>query len=66
MTKRSALYKAAVEWIAANDEPTLVDVADVPTIAELVSVAMTADIHGTDPEVVALDVLHERIKANRT
>jgi hypothetical protein len=53
---RRPRYRDAVEWIALNDEPSN------PDVAELLSVALIADIFGTTPERVAQDVIRFRAK----
>lgn len=50
-------YKAAVEWIAWNDEPTLTEPDE---IAMQLTVLLVADIFGADPETVAKDVVKVR------
>jgi hypothetical protein len=56
MKSRSKKYKFAIEWIAINDEPTVVQIAD------LISVTLIADMFGFDPQDVAKDVLNLRQK----
>lgn len=57
-----ANFKAAVRWIAENDETAETEVAELEA---LVSVALVADVWGKSPHVVALEVLRERAKMER-
>lgn len=56
MKSRSKKYKFAIEWIAINDDPTVVQIAD------LISVTLIADMFGFDPQDVTKDVLNLRQK----
>ena len=57
---RRKTYKTAVQWIADNDEPTLLDDEEV---SNLISVQLVAEIYSKDCRIVAIDVVTERIKA---
>lgn len=57
--RRVAGYRAAVEWIAMNDEDDD-DHADVEAVAEMVTVALVADVWQVSASVVAADVLEAR------
>jgi hypothetical protein len=59
MKSRSKKYKFAIEWIAINDEPTIVQIAD------FISVTLIADMYGFDPKDVATDVLRFRERMER-
>ena len=48
------LYRSAVEWIAYNDEPSIVDRKQ---IAELVSVCLVADVFGVEPINIAKEII---------
>lgn len=50
-------YRAAVRWIADNDEPAE---REAETIAGLISVVLVADLFGVEPARVAGDVLKAR------
>ena len=54
---RRASYRAAIGWIALNDEPIERDPA---VIAELISAVLVADIFGVEPERVGADVARLR------
>jgi hypothetical protein len=56
--KRPSL-KAAVEWIAYNDEP---GEFDQESVDGLISVLLVADLFGVPPEMVARRVIAERYK----
>ena len=51
------LYQNAVAWIAENDEP---ECDDMQEMADLISVALVADLWGKAPEEVAAAVLYRR------
>jgi hypothetical protein len=55
--EQTRLYRRAVEWIAAEDEP---DEMHRPTVAAMVSVALVADIFGKDADAVARSVIRRR------
>lgn len=62
VTRRVASYRAAIFWIARNDDTTFLDVT--PLIGS-VSVALVADLFGrTDEEVIA-DLRKEVSKLDR-
>jgi hypothetical protein len=50
-------YREAIEWIAYNDEPTLLDRMQ---ISELISVCLVSDVFGVEPINVAMDIIHIR------
>lgn len=56
--KRPSL-KAAIDWIAENDEPTGADESEA---SDLISVALTADLFGISTEAVAKKVVAYRRK----
>ena len=56
---RRASYRAAVAWIAENDEAG----DDTVEIAEMISTLLVADIFGVTPERVASDVVRYRRRA---
>lgn len=56
MSRRPS-YREGVRWIAANDEPTVTDLA---TLESLISVALLADLFGHPRSKVALDVARVR------
>jgi predicted secreted protein len=56
------LYQKSVEWIARNDEPTIMDERDV---SKMISVVLVADIHGKDPREVAKDIVGIRREDQR-
>ncbi len=51
------LYRAAVNWIAENDEPTE---SDAEIVATLISVCLIADLFTRQPSEVAADVVKRR------
>lgn len=55
-----AKYKDAVAWIAYNDETDLRMPDDLPTIQDLVTVLLVADLWGKPQRKVAEDVLKLR------
>lgn len=57
-----ASYKAAVEWIATEDEAAE---DDVNVIARLISVCLVADLWAKPRKKVAHDVLAYRVKRSR-
>lgn len=57
-----ANFKAAVRWIALNDE---LEETSPEVLAELVSVCLVADVWGKTPHVVALEVLRDRDRWHR-
>ena len=59
---KPSLYKQAVTWIAANDEPTFMLPIEM---ADLISVCLVADLWNRTPGEVAIDVIIERKKAAR-
>lgn len=59
---KPSLYKQAVEWIAGNDEPTLMEPHQ---IVEMISVCLVADLWRRTPAEVAIDIIIERKKAAR-
>jgi cbb3-type cytochrome oxidase subunit 1 len=50
-------YKAAVQWIAENDEPTWYG---VDSVALMLTVVLVADLFGKTPEDVAKSVVRYR------
>lgn len=52
-------YRAAVKWIAMNDEPTEHRVEEME---RLISVALVADMFGAETARVARDVIHLRAR----
>lgn len=57
MTRVRPTLQEAVRWIAENDEPLLLEVAQVE---ELISVMLIADLFGKTPQVVAGLVVNHR------
>lgn len=57
-TKRPS-YDRHVEWIALNDEPTILDIEEA---AQMLTITMTADLFDKSPEQVATDVVRFRDK----
>ena len=55
-------YKAAVKWIADNDESRLADYNDVEEISGMLTVNLVADLWHKNAEDVARDVVTERKK----
>lgn len=53
------LYRSAVEWIAYNDEPMILDLRQ---IAELISVSLVSDVFGVEPVNVAKQIILIRRK----
>jgi hypothetical protein len=53
-------YRAAIEWLAFNDEPTLKDAEE---IGSLVTTSLVADMFDLDHKVVAVDILRCRAAA---
>lgn len=60
---KRASYRAAVEWIAMNDEPSQTEPRDV---AGYISTCLIADLFGVEPSRVARDVIRVRIKERET
>jgi hypothetical protein len=59
-------YKAAVQWIAFNDEWIEPEVGtDLESTAEMLTVVMLADLAGKTPQQVAKDVLKIRKRERR-
>jgi hypothetical protein len=56
---KRASYRDAVSWIALNDEP---GDRDPETVAEIISVVLTAELFGAAPERVATDIIRYRTK----
>jgi hypothetical protein len=56
---RRPTLKAAIEWIAANDEP---EETDVEAIACQVSTALVADLFGKTPGSIAVRIIATRNK----
>lgn len=56
---KRASYRDAIDFIALNDEPTIMDVEEVHALA---SVLLVASIFGTSQERVARDVVRLRHK----
>ncbi|HUV15502.1 MAG TPA: hypothetical protein VMW28_02940 [Pelolinea sp.] len=52
-----ARYKKAVEWIANNDEPTIID---CEKIQDFITTQLVADIFHKEPNKVAVDILTHR------
>lgn len=50
-------YEKAIEWIALNDEPTILDWNEV---SHMVSVCLVADVFGFSTDRVAVDVVKFR------
>jgi len=50
-------YRAAVAWVAGNDDPGVVD---VETVRCMVTVGLVADLFGVEVERVAADVVKLR------
>jgi hypothetical protein len=59
MAAKRASYRAGVDWIALNDDPTIMD-AEV--VASLISVCLLADLFEKSQEDVARDVIRQRKK----
>jgi hypothetical protein len=55
VTRRHPTLKAAIEWIALNDNAGNGD--DLNTIAEYVTTALIADLFGKTPESLAVRIL---------
>lgn len=58
-------YKAAVQWIADNDEPTIRTMERLGEAADLISVMLVADMWGTTASSVAADVIRKRIAEDK-
>lgn len=56
-----ANYKAAIYWIAMNDDEVE---TDLETVARQISVVLVADVWGKDQHRVARDVLRVRAKSS--
>lgn len=56
---KRASYRAGVEWIAMNDEPTE---RDPELVKGVISVCLLADLFGCEAAVVAQDVVRYREK----
>lgn len=52
-------FKAAIEWIAFNDEPKVFNQEEM---SNLISVLLIADIFDISPELVAKKVIAKRLK----
>lgn len=55
---RKAEYRKAIEWIAGNDEPGVMDWIE---IVDLISVVMVADLFKVSANEVAKDVIEIRV-----
>lgn len=53
----SRRYRLGLDWIAAQDEPTILD---PEVVAEQLTVTMLAELFAVDPSVVAGDVISRR------
>ena len=54
---RTPNYDMAIEWIALNDEPTIMDCSQME---DLISVLLVADLFGRTPKSVANHVISFR------
>jgi hypothetical protein len=54
-----ASYRHGIDWIAFNDDATILD---VPQLAGMLTVALLADLFGKDAEQVAADIIRRRFK----
>jgi hypothetical protein len=59
MAMKRAGYRAGIEWIAVNDEPTD---TNPETIADYISSMLLADLFGVEPKRVGRDVARYRAK----
>lgn len=55
-------YKFAVQWIAENDDPS---VMDLDTIQDNIDVVLIADLFGVAVAKVAIDILKSRKNSER-
>lgn len=58
MTRRAENYEVAVAWVAENDEPGADWALDVDRVAEMITVALVADLY----DLICLDVAEDVIE----
>lgn len=57
---KRASYRAAIEWIALNDDPGSPDALNAEVVARYVSSVLIADIFGVEDAKVGVDVVRVR------
>lgn len=60
--RKAPSLKAAIEWIALNDDPGSSTAENLEAVSEMISVLLAADLFGVEPEKIAERVVKLRLK----